>query len=69
MDQHIYAVGFHRYVLENFTGDSLYGLKEHEVDGFDAPSEVGKKQNIAYPLYGPQPDMLIVFSGLVPMVQ
>ncbi|XXG69621.1 hypothetical protein AAC387_Pa06g2436 [Persea americana] len=33
-------VGFHRYVLENFTGDSLYGLKEHEVDGFDAPSEV-----------------------------
>ncbi|XP_042507250.1 xylulose kinase 2-like [Macadamia integrifolia] len=33
-------VGFHRFVLENFTGDSLDGLKEHEVKEFDAPSEV-----------------------------
>ncbi|XP_043692044.1 xylulose kinase 2 [Telopea speciosissima] len=33
-------VGFHRYVLENFAGDCLDGLKEHEVREFDAPSEV-----------------------------
>ncbi|KAF6142163.1 hypothetical protein GIB67_037081 [Kingdonia uniflora] len=33
-------VGFHRFVLENFTGDSLDGLKEHEVGEFDGPSEV-----------------------------
>ncbi|KAJ7958858.1 putative Xylulose kinase [Quillaja saponaria] len=33
-------VGFHRYVLENFTGDTLDGLKEHEVEEFDPPSEV-----------------------------
>ncbi|XP_042491307.1 xylulose kinase 2-like [Macadamia integrifolia] len=33
-------VGFHRFVLENFTSDSLDGLKEHEVKEFDAPSEV-----------------------------
>ncbi|XP_058069587.1 xylulose kinase 2-like [Magnolia sinica] len=33
-------VGFHRYVLDNFSSDSLDELKEHEVDDFDAPSEV-----------------------------
>ncbi|KAF7830080.1 xylulose kinase 2 [Senna tora] len=33
-------VGFHRYIIENFTGDTLDGLSEHEVQEFDAPSEV-----------------------------
>lgn len=33
-------VGFHRYVLENFNGDSLDGVKEHEVDAFDPTTEV-----------------------------
>ncbi|KZV31574.1 xylulose kinase [Dorcoceras hygrometricum] len=33
-------VGYHRYVLENFNGDSLDGVKEHEVDAFDPASEV-----------------------------
>lgn len=33
-------VGFHRYVLENFTGDTLDGSKEREVAAFDAPSEI-----------------------------
>lgn len=33
-------VGFHRYVLENFTGDTLDGISEREVDKFDPPSEV-----------------------------
>lgn len=33
-------VGFHRYILENFTGDSVDGLKELEVEKFDPPSEV-----------------------------
>ncbi|XP_073154495.1 xylulose kinase 2 [Henckelia pumila] len=33
-------VGFHRYVLENFNGDSLDGVKEREVDAFDPTSEV-----------------------------
>ncbi|KAK6139053.1 hypothetical protein DH2020_027203 [Rehmannia glutinosa] len=33
-------VGFHRYVLENFNGDTLDGVKECEVAEFDAPSEV-----------------------------
>ncbi|XP_054798359.1 xylulose kinase 2-like [Prosopis cineraria] len=33
-------VGFHHYVIENFTGDTLDGLTEREVQEFDAPSEV-----------------------------
>ncbi|KAL8490302.1 hypothetical protein ACS0TY_025993 [Phlomoides rotata] len=33
-------VGFHRYVLENFNGLTLEGVKECEVAEFDAPSEV-----------------------------
>ncbi|KAF9601438.1 hypothetical protein IFM89_020205 [Coptis chinensis] len=33
-------VGYHRYVLENFTGSTLDGVEEHEVAEFDAPSEV-----------------------------
>ncbi|XP_042014126.1 xylulose kinase 2-like [Salvia splendens] len=33
-------VGFHRYVLENFKGDTLDGVKETEVTEFDAASEV-----------------------------
>ncbi|XP_077233989.1 xylulose kinase-2 [Tasmannia lanceolata] len=33
-------VGFHRYVIDNFTGNSLDELKEHEVEEFDACSEV-----------------------------
>ncbi|KAH6796184.1 hypothetical protein C2S51_037170 [Perilla frutescens var. frutescens] len=33
-------VGFHRYVLENFNGDTLDGVKEREVTEFDAASEV-----------------------------
>ncbi|KAK4428725.1 Xylulose kinase [Sesamum alatum] len=33
-------VGFHRYVLENFKGDTLDGVKECEVAEFDAASEV-----------------------------
>lgn len=33
-------VGFHRYVLDGFKGDSVEGLKECEVSEFDPPSEV-----------------------------
>ncbi|XP_044511008.1 xylulose kinase 2-like [Mangifera indica] len=33
-------VGFHRYILENFTGETLDGLKEVEVEEFEPPSEV-----------------------------
>ncbi|KAH7567593.1 hypothetical protein ACOSP7_010424 [Xanthoceras sorbifolium] len=33
-------VGFHRYILENFTGETLDGLNEVEVKEFDPPSEV-----------------------------
>ncbi|KAJ0025629.1 hypothetical protein Pint_08569 [Pistacia integerrima] len=33
-------VGFHRYILENFTGETLDGLKEVEVKEFEPPSEV-----------------------------
>ncbi|XP_060962987.1 xylulose kinase 2 isoform X2 [Cannabis sativa] len=33
-------VGFHRYILENFNGDTLEGLVEREVEEFDPPSEV-----------------------------
>ncbi|XP_073006258.1 xylulose kinase 2 isoform X1 [Typha latifolia] len=33
-------VGFHRYVLENFSSGSLDEMKEQEVDEFDPPSEV-----------------------------
>ncbi|KAJ4849569.1 Xylulose kinase 2 [Turnera subulata] len=33
-------VGFHRYILQNFNGESLEGLKEEEVKEFDPASEV-----------------------------
>ncbi|KAF9601440.1 hypothetical protein IFM89_020207 [Coptis chinensis] len=33
-------VGYHRYVLENFTGSTLDVVEEREVAEFDAPSEV-----------------------------
>lgn len=33
-------VGFHRYILENFHGNTLEGLYEREVEEFDPPSEV-----------------------------
>ncbi|PIN10082.1 Sugar (pentulose and hexulose) kinase [Handroanthus impetiginosus] len=33
-------VGIHRYVLENFNGDTLNGVKECEVTEFDVASEV-----------------------------
>ncbi|XP_048332198.2 xylulose kinase 2 [Ziziphus jujuba] len=33
-------VGFHHYILENFTSDKLEGLSEREVLEFDPPSEV-----------------------------
>ncbi|KAB1212118.1 Xylulose kinase [Morella rubra] len=33
-------VGFHRYVVENFSGDTLEGLNEKEVEEFDPPSEI-----------------------------
>lgn len=33
-------VGFHHYILENFTGDNVDGLSEREVLEFDPPSEV-----------------------------
>lgn len=37
----MHAVGFHRFVVENFTGETLEGMKESEVKEFDPPSEVG----------------------------
>ncbi|XP_062204435.1 xylulose kinase 2-like isoform X1 [Phragmites australis] len=33
-------VGFHRYIIKNFTGGSLDAMVEHEVDEFDPASEV-----------------------------
>ncbi|XP_057972899.1 xylulose kinase 2 [Malania oleifera] len=33
-------VGFHRYVLKNFMGDTPDDLDEHEVEEFDPPSEI-----------------------------
>ncbi|KAJ0248357.1 hypothetical protein HA466_0154640 [Hirschfeldia incana] len=33
-------VGSHRYILDNFSGESLEGVKEREVKEFDPPSEV-----------------------------
>ncbi|XP_057470244.1 LOW QUALITY PROTEIN: xylulose kinase 2-like [Actinidia eriantha] len=33
-------VGFHRYVLENFTRETLDGVSDREVQEFDRPSEV-----------------------------
>lgn len=33
-------IGYHRYFLENFKGDTLEGVKEHEVKEFDPPSEI-----------------------------
>ncbi|KAF7846863.1 hypothetical protein BT93_L3645 [Corymbia citriodora subsp. variegata] len=33
-------VGFHRYILDNFTGDTLEGLSQREVQEFDSPAEV-----------------------------
>lgn len=36
----VLPVGFHHYILENFTGDKLEGLSDREVLEFDPPSEV-----------------------------
>ncbi|KAA8538239.1 hypothetical protein F0562_027938 [Nyssa sinensis] len=33
-------VGFHRYILKNFNGNTSDDLSEHEVEEFDPPSEV-----------------------------
>ncbi|KAL5742118.1 hypothetical protein ACOSP7_028850 [Xanthoceras sorbifolium] len=33
-------IGFHRYILDNFTGETLDGLNEVEVKEFDPPCEV-----------------------------
>lgn len=33
-------VGYHRYILENFTGDTLDGVEERQVQEFDHSSEV-----------------------------
>nr|XP_009790135.1 PREDICTED: xylulose kinase-like isoform X4 [Nicotiana sylvestris] len=33
-------VGFHRYILDNFIGDSADGVVEREIEEFDPPSEV-----------------------------
>ncbi|KAL6846888.1 hypothetical protein ACP4OV_022741 [Aristida adscensionis] len=33
-------VGFHHYFIKDFSGGSLDEMVEHEVDGFDPPSEV-----------------------------
>lgn len=41
----IITVGFHRYVLENFNGLTLDGVKECEVAEFDAPSEVSEAKS------------------------
>ncbi|RVX22446.1 Xylulose kinase [Vitis vinifera] len=35
-----YQVGFHRYVLQGFTGENLDGINECEVEEFDPSSEV-----------------------------
>lgn len=34
------SVGFHRYILDNFIGDSADGVVEREIEEFDPPSEV-----------------------------
>ncbi|CAN0921943.1 Xylulose kinase 2 [Linum grandiflorum] len=33
-------IGFHRYILQNFTGETLDGVSEQEVKEFDSASEV-----------------------------
>ncbi|CAI9273692.1 unnamed protein product [Lactuca saligna] len=33
-------IGYHRYILENFKGDTLDGVSEREVKEFDPPSEI-----------------------------
>ncbi|XP_071737646.1 xylulose kinase 2-like [Rutidosis leptorrhynchoides] len=33
-------IGYHRYTLENFKGDTLDGLVEHEVKEFDSSTEI-----------------------------
>ncbi|KAI3760732.1 hypothetical protein L1987_51131 [Smallanthus sonchifolius] len=33
-------IGYHRYTLENFKGDTLDGVIEHQVKEFDPPSEI-----------------------------
>lgn len=41
-------VGSHRYILDNFSGESLEGVKEREVKEFDPPSEVIKVQHTLF---------------------
>jgi len=46
----MHPVGFHRYILHNFTGDTIKGVSEEEVVEFDPPSEVSAKGRFAYVL-------------------
>lgn len=39
------TVGFHRYILPNFNGDTSNGLVEQEVKEFDPPSEVSERKH------------------------
>ena len=42
------AVGFHRYILQGFTGENLDGINECEVEEFDPSSEVSSLTCIFY---------------------
>lgn len=42
---HSCVVGYHRYLIENFTGNLSDEMEVHEVEEFDAPSEVSFPSN------------------------
>lgn len=48
------AVGFHRYVLQGFTGENLDGINECEVEEFDPSSEVSSLVSV---IHFPEADM------------
>lgn len=47
----IFTAGCHRFVLGNFTDDSIDELKAHEVQEFDAPSEVGRDRLLLHCIF------------------
>jgi hypothetical protein len=62
-----YAVGFHRYIVENLNDVTSNNLVEREVEEFDPPSEVCKdNQNTCFFVASPltlSPSSLVVLGS------
>lgn len=62
------TVGFHRYILSNFNGDTSNGLVEQEVKEFDPPTEVPERIktffNYFFVVFGTKHELLQVRASV-----